>query len=210
MSDRPLALHAKGFAPAGRRAAAATASTLDLDVAAGTIHALIGPNGAGKSTFLRALCGEIDFTGTLQRSASFGFVPQHFTPDPTLALTVGEFLALSRQRRPLLLGRGPSRARVAEALALVDLAALEQRPLAQLSGGELRRVLLAHACEPRPALLLLDEPTEGLDAAARARCEELLRAARARGAGVLLVSHDREVVARLADEVTELTPDGSR
>ncbi|MBL8841283.1 MAG: ATP-binding cassette domain-containing protein [Planctomycetes bacterium] len=207
MSHAPLALRAEGVVPIGR--AAAGARPLDLAVAAGSLHALVGGNGTGKSSFLRAVCGELPFRGTIERCEQFGVVPQHFAPDPTLALTVGEFLALSRQRRPLLFGRGASRARVVRALALVDLAALEERPLAELSGGELRRLLLAHACEPEPPLLLLDEPTEGLDAAARERCAELLQAARARGAGVLLVSHDRELVARVADAVTELAPAGA-
>jgi len=177
---------------------------LGLVVAAGSVHALVGRNGAGKSTLLRALLGDAPHEGTIERVDPVGYVPQRFAPDPTVALTVGELLALTRQRRALLLGRAPSRARVRAALELVDLVALEERPLAELSGGELRRVLIAHAFEPRPPLLLLDEPTEGLDRAAQLRFEELLRAARAGGAGILLVSHDRELVARVADAVTDL------
>ena len=177
---------------------------LDLAVAAGTIHALVGRNGSGKSTLLRAFLGETDFTGELGCIDPIGYVPQQFEPDATVALTVGEFLALTRQRSPLFLGRSASRARVARALDRVGLRHLEQRPLCELSGGERRRVLLGHAFEPEPPLLLLDEPTEGLDAAARERFVELLRAARAAGSGALLVTHDRALVAACADEVTDL------
>ncbi len=182
---------------------------LGLAVAAGSVHALVGRNGAGKSTLIRALLGDVAFDGSIERADPVGYVPQRFAPDPTVALTVGELLALTRQKRALLLGRAPSRARVRAALELVGLAALEERPLAELSGGELRRVLIAHAFEPRPPLLLLDEPTEGLDRAARGRFEELLASARAGGAGVLLVSHDRDLVARVADAVTDLDAERS-
>ncbi|MEQ1870096.1 MAG: ATP-binding cassette domain-containing protein, partial [Vicinamibacterales bacterium] len=77
------------------------------------------------------------------------------------------------------------------------------RPLAVLSGGELRRVLLAHALDPEPELLLLDEPTAGLDDASAGWLEETLTAIRsARRTTVLMVSHDLEQVRRLGDKVT--------
>jgi len=184
-----------------------------LSVAAGTLHALVGRNGAGKTTLLRALLGEVEFTGSIridrQRGGSIGYVPQRLEFDRTLALTVGEFLAATRQRRPVCLGvSAAARARVAAVLASVGLADAGQRPIAALSGGELRRVLLAHALEPRPELLLLDEATEGLDRAALARFEELVKTARAAGTTILLVSHDAALVARLADAVTSLDGEG--
>jgi zinc transport system ATP-binding protein len=78
------------------------------------------------------------------------------------------------------------------------------RPLSVLSGGEMRRVLLAHALDPRPELLLLDEPGSGLDEGGVRQLEELLHAVRASGTTVLMISHDLEQVRRIADHVTVL------
>ncbi len=94
---------------------------------------------------------------------------------------------------------------IARLLDRVGLSGLEQRPLAVLSGGELRRVLLAHALEPEPELLLLDEPTAGLDETAVGILDEILLAARRTGhTTVLMVSHDLEQIRRVADRVTVL------
>jgi zinc transport system ATP-binding protein len=195
-----------------RTATGVVLAGLSLALPAGTIHALVGRNGAGKTTLVRALLGEVELDGSIRLRAvgRIGYVPQRFEPDRTVALTVAEFLAASRQRRPVCFGvTSAAHARVAAALATVGLAGFERRLLAELSGGELRRVLLAHALEPRPDLLLLDEPTEGLDRESLARVDALLRAARAVGTTILLATHDRELVARLADAVTALDGQGA-
>jgi zinc transport system ATP-binding protein len=99
----------------------------------------------------------------------------------------------------------PTRRAVAQLLDRVGLPGLEHRPLAVLSGGELRRVLLAHALDPTPELLLLDEPTAGLDEAAVGILDEILLAAKRTGqTTVLMVSHDLEQIRRVADRVTVL------
>jgi zinc transport system ATP-binding protein len=180
-----------------------------LTLRPGEVRGLVGPNGAGKTTLLRALLGEVEFEGSIRlrlpAGGRIGYVPQRLEPDRTIAITVGEFLAAARQRWPVCLGVRPAtRERIARVLAMVGLSGFEPRPFAELSGGELRRVLLAHALEPRPALLLLDEPTEGFDRAALARFEETIRALKAAGTCVLLVSHDLALVERLADGITEL------
>jgi zinc transport system ATP-binding protein len=124
-----------------------------------------------------------------------GYVPQSFAVDPTLPVTVADFPALTRQRRPICLGlTRSSRLAVARLLERVGLPGLEPRPLAVLSGGELRRVLLTHALDPEPELLILDEPTAGLDAAAVQNGRTT----------VLMVSHDQDQVRRVADRVTVL------
>jgi zinc transport system ATP-binding protein len=140
---------------------------------------LLGPNGAGKSTLLAALLGEIAFDGRIVLNwagpGTVGYVPQSFAVDPTLPVTVADFLALTRQRRPVCLGlTAATRATVARLLDRVGLAGLDRRPLAALSGGELRRVLLAHALDPAPELLVLDEPAAGLDESAVHTLDELL------------------------------------
>jgi zinc transport system ATP-binding protein len=183
---------------------------VDLRVMPGTIHLVIGPNGAGKSTLVAALLGQAAFTGAarchFRGSGRVGFVPQSFPVDRTLPVTVLEMLALSRQRLPVCLGvRRSTRTAVARLLDRVGLAGFEARLLGALSGGELRRVLLAEALDPAPELLLLDEPASGLDQASVARLESAVRELRdTHGTGVLMVSHDVAQVRRLADEVTWL------
>lgn len=191
-----------------RREGRAILEGASLEVAARSIHLVVGPNGGGKSSLLEAILGQTSFAGevrcTFRGSGRLGYVPQSFPVDATLPVTVAEFLALSRQRLPVCFGlRKATRARVAKLLAGVDLAGFEARRLGVLSGGELRRVLLAHAMDPPPELLLLDEPGSGLDAASTARLESLVRALRdEHGTTVLMVSHDLAQARRLADAVT--------
>ncbi len=183
---------------------------VSLALPPGSITVLVGPNGAGKSTLIAAVLGQIEFEGRIlfhwRRDGRIGLVPQRFAIDPTLPLTAGEFLALSRQRRPLCLGiTAATRARVDGLLADADLGAFASRPLGRLSGGEMQRLLLANAIDPRPELLLLDEPATGLDERAVRRFEERLLAARDEwGVTTLMVSHDSAQVRRVADRVVEL------
>jgi len=179
-----------------------------ITVARGSIHLVVGPNGAGKSSLVAAVLGEAAFSGTVRchfrGSGRVGYVPQTFPVDPTLPLTVAELLALTRQRLPVCLGlTAKTRAAVAALLDRVGLAGIERRRLGALSGGELRRVLLADSMDPDPELLVLDEPASGLDEPSAQRLEALVRALRdERGATVLMVSHDASQVRRLADAVT--------
>jgi len=181
---------------------------VSLQVARRSLHAIVGPNGAGKSTLLAAVLGQTAFDGRItlnwQASGAIGYVPQNFFVDPTLPVTVEDFLALTRQRRPVCLGIGrAARKAVAALLARVGLAGLERRPLSVLSGGELRRVLLAHALDPEPELLILDEPATGLDASASQWFERTLTTLRRDGrTTILMVSHDADQVRRVADRVT--------
>jgi zinc transport system ATP-binding protein len=179
-----------------------------LRVAPGAIHVLVGPNGGGKSSLVEALLGQAGFTGAarchFRGSGRVGYVPQSFPVDATLPVTVGDFLALSRQRLPVCLGlRRETRRAVARLLDRVGLGGFEGRRLGALSGGELRRLLLAHAMDPPPELLLLDEPGAGLDRAGAERLEEIVRALRdEHRTTVVMVSHDLDQVLRLADAVT--------
>jgi zinc transport system ATP-binding protein len=184
-------------------------SHVTLQVQRGGIHVIVGPNGAGKTTLLVALLGQIPFDGRIvahwARDGRVGYVPQTFHVDASLPVTVEDFLALTRQRRPVCFGVGAgTRARVSTMLREVGLGGLERRPLSVLSGGELRRVLLANALDPMPELLVLDEPASGLDEGGVQQLEELLRMLKDSGATVLMVSHDLEQVRRVADHVTVL------
>ena len=183
---------------------------VSLRVRRGSVHVIMGPNGAGKSTLLSAILGQIAFDGRIAMNwvaaGTVGYVPQSFAVDPTLPVTVADFLALTRQRLPVCLGVTRSaRVAIARLLDRVGLPGLGDRPLAVLSGGELRRVLLAHALDPEPELLILDEPTAGLDDHAVRILDDILLTSKHSGrTTVLMVSHDAEQVRRVADRVTVL------
>ena len=154
-----------------------------IQVARGSCHCIVGPNGAGKSTLLAAILGTLPFAGEIRlhwrSQRGIGFVPQRAPLDVSLPLTAQEFLALSRARRPVFWGLGFAlRERVLALLKEAELEDIRHTPLAQLSGGELARLLFVNATDPLPELLLLDEPTSGLDAASRQRFEAEIRALR--------------------------------
>jgi len=149
-------------------------ANFSLSVERGTLHAIVGPNGAGKTTLLSAILGLVPFDGRISVQwmgrGRIAYVPQQFQVDRTLPITTADFLALSRQRRPVCLGvASATRKRISLLLDRVGLAGFENRAMSVLSGGELRRVLLANALDPLPELLILHEPESGLDEAAGGR-----------------------------------------
>ncbi|MDX2009211.1 MAG: ATP-binding cassette domain-containing protein [Myxococcaceae bacterium] len=197
-------LRAAGVTVRGRLA------PVSLELSAGMLVALVGPNGAGKSTFLDCVLGLVPFEGALELSPGtpLALVPQRLEP-PALPVTVNEFLASSRTARPAWLGTSRAvQTQVSTALERVGLTALGERPLGSLSGGELRRVLLADALSGPPGVLLLDEPEAGLDATSVSRLHEALGAATRAGHAVLWVSHDAAAVQRLATHVHTLQVPG--
>ena len=171
-------------------------SGVDIAVAAGEIVTLIGPNGAGKSTLVRLLLGLLKPTsGSVERQPglSIGYLPQHLTIDPVLPLSV---------RRMLTLTQRASLNEQEQALTQVGVAHLADAPLETLSGGERQRVLLARALLRRPQLLVLDEPTQGVDFAGEAALYQLIGELRTRhGYGVLMISHDLHLVMAATDRV---------
>lgn len=180
---------------------------LSLELSRGEVQALVGPNGSGKSTFLDCVLGLVAFAGSLELAANetVAIVPQRFEGLAATPVTVLEFLAASRTSRPSWLGvPRDTRRVVAQALELTGCSALLGSQLSELSGGELRRVLLADALATKPSLLLLDEPEAGLDAASRAQLLTVLRDARTTGLATLWVSHDLDAVGALATRATTL------
>jgi zinc transport system ATP-binding protein len=183
-------------------------TNFSLTVARGSLHAIVGPNGAGKTTLLAAVLGLVPFTGRIVAHwagrGRIGYVPQQFQVDRTLPVTVADFLALTRQQRPVCIGVGaPTRSRISLLLNRVGLAGFEDRPLSVLSGGELRRALLANALDPLPELLILDEPLSGLDEAGARWLDDTLVSLKGE-ITTLMVSHDADQVRRIADRVTVL------
>ncbi len=174
---------------------------VDLAVEAGEIVTLIGPNGSGKTTLVRAILGLVEpAQGAVRRRPGIriGYVPQNMHVDETLPLTVRRFLQLAD---PAAGGRVAA-GRIAEALAEVGAAYVIDGPIQSISGGEMKRVLLAQALLGDPDLLVLDEPTAGVDVTGQEELYTLIRnVRRRRGCGVLLVSHDLHIVMAATDRV---------
>ncbi|MGP3699045.1 metal ABC transporter ATP-binding protein [Rhodobacter sp. NSM] len=171
-------------------------SDVSLSIAPGEIVTIVGPNGSGKSTLLRALLGILPpAAGSVSRKPDLriGYVPQRLQVDGTLPLTAARFLSLPRRR---------SRAEVEGALGRVGVPEVAGRQLADLSGGQFQRVLLARALLTDPEILMLDEPTQGLDQPGEAAFYRLIEEVRSTtGAAVLMVSHDLHVVMAASDRV---------
>ncbi|HVL87629.1 MAG TPA: metal ABC transporter ATP-binding protein [Candidatus Thermoplasmatota archaeon] len=175
-----------------------------LRVDSGEYVGVVGPNGAGKSTFLKALVGLVPFDGRVELFGTprerfgawhrVGYVPQHVAhPNPHIPATVDEIVLLGRAGRRGL-GRPfarEDRAAARAALSAVGLADLGRARLSTLSGGQRQRVHLARALAGEPELLLLDEPTTGIDPATRHTFYELLdHLNHDRALTIVLVSHD--------------------
>lgn len=170
---------------------------VDLSVEAGRIITVVGPNGAGKSSLLKVALGLLrPDAGVVERSAAvIGYVPQRLEIGRLLPLSVRRFLAMALPGRA---GNGD----LEDMLDMVGAGHVLGRQVADLSGGELQRVLLARALLRRPDLLVLDEPVGGVDVAGQAELYDLITAqARDRGVGVLMVSHDLHVVMAATDHV---------
>lgn len=171
-------------------------SAVDLAVQPGEIVTLIGPNGSGKTTLVRVLLGLLKpDKGSVARrpGLSLGYIPQHLHVDETLPLTVGRFLRLCAPR---------AHKRAGDVLAEVGVGDLLDRPFQAVSGGEMKRVLLAQALLRDPDLLVLDEPSAGVDVTGQAELYALIKSIRdSRHCGVLLVSHDLHLVMAATDQV---------
>lgn len=171
-------------------------SGISLAIEAGEIVTILGPNGSGKSTLLRALLGIVPLSaGQVRRALGLrlGYVPQKLSVDRSMPMTVRRFLSLPKR---------VSDAEATAALVRVGLPDVEARQMAALSGGQFQRVLLARALLSDPQILILDEPTQGLDQPGEAAFYRLIEEVRAQtGAAILMVSHDLHVVMAASDRV---------
>lgn len=184
-------------------------SDICAEAPAGSATVLVGPNGAGKTTLLHCLLGEMPYTGRIlfcengrEIMPRIGYVPQALLVEPFLPLLVYEFLSIG-QRRPLWLGvNAEKKARARALLELVDGGALFERRVGALSGGELRRVLLAHALGKNPDLLVLDEAEAGVDWKGERMFWQLLtRVRETMGFTLIMVSHNLPLCAHYATNV---------
>jgi iron complex transport system ATP-binding protein len=187
---------------------------VSLSIAPGEVVALLGPNGAGKTSLIRASLGLIEHSGAAllsdknprdlsarERALRAAYLPQK--PQAIWPLSVERLVALGRYAY----GAAPDRlaardqAAVETALAACDLVSLRARRMDEISGGEKARAHLARALAQQAPLLVLDEPSAGLDPAQALGVAEIARAHGARGGAALFSTHDVALAARAADRV---------
>ncbi|MFH9038258.1 energy-coupling factor ABC transporter ATP-binding protein [Streptomyces sp. NPDC017966] len=195
---------------------------LDFEVREGRALALLGRNGSGKTTLMRLLSGGLrpddgeltvegrpvryDRTGLTALRTTVQLVVQD--PDDQLfAASVGQDVSFG----PLNLGLSDTevRARVTESLAALDITALADRPTHLLSYGQRKRTAIAGAVAMRPRVLILDEPTAGLDPDGQERLLATLDGLRENGTTVVMATHDVDLALRWADDAALLTPSGA-
>lgn len=201
-----------------------------MEVEPGEAVALIGPNGAGKSTLLKGVLGAVPLVGgrievggavSSSRSASrigggrigsvplrrfakrIGYMPQHGELDPEFPVSLEQVVMMGRYRSIgwFRMPGSADRRAVAAALAAVGLGEKAKRRFGDLSGGQQQRGILARAIVAQPALLLLDEPFNGLDQENRAALVDTLRQLKRDGVAVLVSTHDFDLARQVCDRV---------
>lgn len=169
---------------------------IDLTVKRGEIITIVGPNGSGKTSMMRALIGAlVPTTGSIVRSRALrlGYVPQKLNIDHSFPITLRRFLSVPKRINP---------EQVTEAASLVGMGDFLDQQIATVSGGQFQRALLARAIIDAPDLLLLDEPTQGLDQNGSARFYQLIADLKEKlDCAIVLVSHDLHVVMSASDRV---------
>lgn len=211
LSDSPLIdLRSASFGYADRT----VVSDLSLTVHPGEVVAVLGPNGSGKSTLVRGLLGLVEQRGgevllfgtpreRFREHTRIGYVPQRHSLSASVRATVSEIVAVGRlPHRPWW--KPASRADrevVARSVAAVGLGDRAHEEVAALSGGQQRRVLIARALAAQPDLLVMDEPTAGVDHASQDALARVLHDLAADGTSMLVVTHEldalRDVVTRI-------------
>lgn len=198
----------KTYAAQGRAPAKEALKGIDLDIPAGSIFGLLGPNGAGKSTMINILAGlVIKTSGTAeiwgfdqdvnprQSRASIGVMPQELNIDPFLTPRA------SLEVQAGLYGVPKDERWTEELLALVGLTDQAESYTRQLSGGMKRRLLLAKALVHRPQILVLDEPTAGVDIGLREMLWDNVRELNRQGMTIILTTHYLEEAEQMCDEI---------
>lgn len=171
---------------------------------AGQALALVGPNGSGKTTLLKALTGAVEILGgeVHKPQGAIGYVPQNADLDLSFPVTV-EHVVMMGLYKEIGWGRFPRarhRARVEATLERVGLAELARRRFGDLSGGQRQRALLARALVAEPALILLDEPFNGLDQPNRDALIDIIKDAKAKGVMIVASTHDLSLADSVCDQ----------
>ena len=199
----------------------AVVTEVTLDIHAGEVIAILGPNGSGKSTLIKGLLGLNDHLGgqvalfgipfdRFRDHARVGYVPQRHTLSASVRATAAEIVAIGRLPHQNWLGRANREDRriIQESLALVGLTDRATVDVSTLSGGQQRRVLIARALAAQPDVLIMDEPTAGVDLASQEVLSQVLARLAGRGTTMLIVTHELQALRGVLTRVVEL--DGGR
>jgi len=176
---------------------------ISTTLAAGQCHVIMGPNGGGKTSLLRSILGLTPFRGSiniewLTNKGKVGYVPQKAMFEPSLPLTVLDFILLNQSRFPLFFRVNKKhKEKALQQLARLGMQDRAMFRMGQLSGGEQQRVLFAQALLDDPDLLILDEPTNGMDEQGVRYFEGLITDLVAEKKTILVVHHDISAVRRL-------------
>lgn len=194
-------------------------ASIDLKIRKGEFFSLLGPSGCGKSTLLKIIAGfEQPSTGSIRiagrsmdgvlpENRNIGFVFQNYALFPHMS--VAENIAFGLEARGM--ARGKVRDRIAEMLALVELADLGDRRPNELSGGQQQRVALARALAIRPDVLLLDEPLSALDRKLREAMQiKIVELQRRLGVTTVFVTHDQEEALTMSDRIAVMSSQNHR
>jgi ABC-type Mn2+/Zn2+ transport system ATPase subunit len=171
---------------------------IDLAVNAHDFIGVVGPSGSGKTSLLRLLLGTVrPQHGTVIRrgGTTVGYVPQLETVNWNFPVTVTECVLMARTRRTLPWPSRSERADIARVLDRLGIGHLAHRHIRELSGGQQQRMFIARALLRKPQLLLMDEPTSGVDVASRHDMLHLLADLNAEGVAILVTTHDLNGVA---------------
>lgn len=190
---------------------------VDLRVDSGEVVALLGPNGSGKSTLIRGLLGltelqrgSVSLLGrpleALSERHLLGYVPQRHTLAGSVRATAGEVVTVGRLPHLPWWGRPGKHDRelVAQALSTVGLGDRIDQDVSTLSGGQQRRVLIARALAAEPELLIMDEPTAGVDEHSQQVLAQVLGRLAEQGVTMLIVTHELEPLADVVTRIVEL------
>lgn len=210
MSETPLVLRDAAFGYGERR----VVSGVSLEVHQGDVIAILGPNGSGKSTIIRGvlgladhLGGEVTVLGTplrrLTSRAAIGYVPQHHSLSSSVAATVHEIVASGRLplRRWWQRETAEDRRIVDAAIETVGLGDRAREEVSHLSGGQQRRVLIARALATQPEILIMDEPTAGVDQVSQVVLAGVLGELAAAGTTMLIVTHELDALHDIVSRV---------
>jgi zinc transport system ATP-binding protein len=188
-----------------------------VDIHAGEVVAVLGPNGSGKSTLVKGILGlndhlggQVELFGTpidrFRDHARLGYVPQRHTLSTSVRATAAEIVAVGRLPHQSWLGRANHEDRriIKESLELVGLADRAHVDVSTLSGGQQRRVLIARALAAQPDVLIMDEPTAGVDLASQDVLSQVLARLAGRGATMLIVTHELQALHGVLTRIVEL------
>jgi zinc transport system ATP-binding protein len=208
-----VSLHSASFGYADN----AVVSGITLDIHAGEIVAILGPNGSGKSTLVKGLLGLNDHLGGqvalfgtpvehFRQHARLGYVPQRHTLSASVRATATEIVAIGRLPHQGLLGRASRQDRqiITECLDVVGLGDRADVDVNTLSGGQQRRVLIARALAAQPDVLIMDEPTAGVDLASQEVLSLVLARLAERGTTMLIVTHELQAIHGVLTRVLQM------